>query len=132
MASSEVLLRYASNSGSGSGPPIGSGPPRSSPQVRPLILTSRSGSSNGSGRRTTPLTTLKMAVVAPVASASVRMAAAAKPGFLTIGLAGGHPRAFELRPAQLDVEAHLVVEILLRRAAEQVPDSAQRFRQGHH
>ena len=36
--------------------------------------TSRSGSSNGSGLSRTPRTTLKMAVLAPMPSASVKMA----------------------------------------------------------
>jgi hypothetical protein len=42
--------------------------------------TRRSGSVNGSGRSITALTTLKMAVVAPTPSASVRAAMAVKPG----------------------------------------------------
>ena len=45
-----------------------------------VTTTMRSGASNGSGRSTTALTTLKMAVVAPMPSASVRIAVAAKPG----------------------------------------------------
>jgi len=38
------------------------------------------GSRYGMGRSTTAFTTLKMAVLAPMPSASVRMATAAKPG----------------------------------------------------
>ena len=53
---------------------------RSSCSVLVTTMT-RSGSSNGSGRSTTALTTLKMAVVAPMPSASVRIAVAAKPGW---------------------------------------------------
>src|SRR5439155_23747433 len=44
--------------------------------------SSLSGSRNGSGRSTTARTTLKIAVFAPTPSASVRVATAAKPGFL--------------------------------------------------
>ncbi len=44
------------------------------------IVTSRASSPNGSGRRRTPFTTLKIAVVTPMPSASVRMTAALKPG----------------------------------------------------
>ena len=51
-------------------------------QLRPYTWTSRSGSPNGNGRNSTPLTTLKIAAVAPVASASVSTTVAAKPGFL--------------------------------------------------
>ena len=47
-----------------------------------LVTTiTRSGESNGIGRRTTALTTLKIAVVAPMPRASVRMAVAVKAGF---------------------------------------------------
>jgi len=47
-----------------------------------LVTTmTRSGSSNGIGRSTTALTTLKIAVVAPIPRASVRIAVAAKPGW---------------------------------------------------
>jgi len=42
----------------------------------------RSGSGNGSGLSRTPLTTLKIAVLAPMPRAIVRMATAEKPGFL--------------------------------------------------
>src|SRR6266513_5015913 len=45
------------------------------------IRTSRSGSRYGSGRSNTALTTLKMAVFAPMPSASVSTATAVKPGF---------------------------------------------------
>ena len=45
-----------------------------------VTTTMRSGASKGIGRRTTALTTLKIAVVAPMPSASVRMAVAANPG----------------------------------------------------
>ena len=38
------------------------------------------GRGKASGRRSTPLTTLKMAVFAPMPSASVRMAIAVNPG----------------------------------------------------
>src|ERR1051325_10164639 len=41
---------------------------------------SRDSFANGSGRRTTPFTTVKMAVVAPMLSASVRIAAAVSDG----------------------------------------------------
>jgi hypothetical protein len=44
--------------------------------------TSRSGSAYGSGRSSTALTTLKMAVQAPMPSAIVTIATAAKPRFL--------------------------------------------------
>src|SRR5208282_5715822 len=40
------------------------------------------GSGNGSGRKSTPLTTVKIAVLAPIPSARVKMATAAKPAFL--------------------------------------------------
>ena len=46
------------------------------------IATSSSGFEYGSGLRRTAYTTLKMAVLAPMPSASVQMAAAAKPGVL--------------------------------------------------
>jgi hypothetical protein len=42
--------------------------------------TSRSGRSTGNGRNTTALTTLKIAVVAPMPSASVRMAVSENDG----------------------------------------------------
>src|SRR3989454_12001952 len=45
--------------------------------------TSRPGSLNGSGRRRTALTTLKIAVFAPMPSASVSTATAVKPGFFS-------------------------------------------------
>ena len=53
------------------------------PVLRLVLVTTitRSGWSNGIGRRTTALTTLKIAVVAPMPSARVRMAVAAKPGW---------------------------------------------------
>src|SRR5438034_2680088 len=44
---------------------------------------SRSGSGNESGRNKTALTTLKMAVFAPMPSASVSTATAVKPGFFS-------------------------------------------------
>ena len=44
--------------------------------------TSRSGSGYGSGCSSTPLTTLKIAVVAPTPSASVSTATIVKPGDL--------------------------------------------------
>ena len=44
--------------------------------------SSRSGSGYGSGRNSTPLTTLKTAVFAPMPSASVRTVMIAKPGCL--------------------------------------------------
>jgi hypothetical protein len=50
------------------------------PGARWLTATSRSGSSKASGFSNTPYTTLKMAVVAPIPSASVRTATAEKPG----------------------------------------------------
>ena len=50
---------------------------------RSTIRTSRSLSGYGSGRSSTALTTLKTAVVAPMPSASVMTAAAAKPGLRT-------------------------------------------------
>ncbi len=46
----------------------------------PVMLTSRSGSGYGSGRSRIPLTRLKIAVLAPMPSASVRTATAEKPG----------------------------------------------------
>jgi hypothetical protein len=45
--------------------------------------TSLSGSANGSERRSTPFTTLKMAVLAPIASASVAMTSALNSGART-------------------------------------------------
>jgi hypothetical protein len=45
------------------------------------MATMRSGSGYGSGRSTTALTTLKMAVVAPMPSASVRIAVSANEGW---------------------------------------------------
>src|SRR6266516_7553109 len=45
--------------------------------------TNRSGSGKESGRNKTPFTTLKMAVFAPMPSASVSTATAVKPGFLS-------------------------------------------------
>ena len=45
-------------------------------------IVSRPGSGKGSGRRRTALTTLKMAVLAPMPSASASTATAAKPGLL--------------------------------------------------
>ena len=48
-----------------------------------LIRTSASASGYGSGRSSTPLTTLKIALVAPMPSARVRMAAIEKPGDFT-------------------------------------------------
>src|SRR5207249_9281147 len=44
-------------------------------------MTSRSASGKGNGRNKTPFTTLKMAVFAPMPSASVSTATAVKPGF---------------------------------------------------
>ena len=46
------------------------------------IRTSRPGSWYGNGRSNTVLTTLKIAVVAPMPSAMVTIAVAAKPGLL--------------------------------------------------
>ena len=43
--------------------------------------TRRAGSRYGSGRSSTPLTTVKTAVLAPMPSASVRTATTAKPGW---------------------------------------------------
>ena len=45
------------------------------------MLTSSSASGYGSGLISTPYTTLKIAVVAPIPSASVNTAAAVKPGW---------------------------------------------------
>jgi len=45
------------------------------------IITARPGSLQGSGRRRTVLTTLKMAAFAPMPRASVRVAMAANAGF---------------------------------------------------
>jgi hypothetical protein len=45
-----------------------------------VISTSWPGSGYGNGRRITPLTTLKMAVLAPMPNARVKIAMAAKPG----------------------------------------------------
>ena len=47
------------------------------------IRTRRSGSANGSGRSTTVLTTEKIAVFAPMPSASVSNAMSVKPGVFT-------------------------------------------------
>src|SRR5436305_4406644 len=46
-------------------------------------MTSRSAAGKGNGRSTTPLITLKMAVFAPMPSASVSTATAVKPGFFS-------------------------------------------------
>src|SRR5580693_4969851 len=46
------------------------------------MRTRREGSRNGSGRRRAPLTTLKMAELAPMPRARVRMAMAVEPGLL--------------------------------------------------
>ena len=43
-------------------------------------MTSRSGSAYGSGRSSTPFTTVKIVVVAPIPSASVATATAVNPG----------------------------------------------------
>ena len=56
------------------------GQPRST--LLSQIRTSWSGSANGSGLSITALTTLKMAVLAPTPSASVRAATAVNPGLL--------------------------------------------------
>ena len=45
------------------------------------IMTARSGSAHGSGRSSTAFTTLKIAAFAPMPSASVSTATAAKPGW---------------------------------------------------
>jgi hypothetical protein len=47
-----------------------------------MSWTMRSGSGYGSGFSKTAFTTVKMAVLAPMPSASVRTATAVKPGFL--------------------------------------------------
>src|SRR5213080_766194 len=44
-------------------------------------MTSRSEAGNGNGRNKTPFTTVKIAVFAPMPSASVNTATAVKPGF---------------------------------------------------
>ena len=49
--------------------------------VRSEIITTRSGSGIGSGRSSVASTSAKMALLAPMPSASVRMAPAAKPGW---------------------------------------------------
>ena len=56
------------------------------PRLRPEIAeaTIRSARSNGSGRRITASTTLKIAVVAPMPSPSVTIAVSAKPGCRTM------------------------------------------------
>ena len=46
------------------------------------MATSSSGAGNGSGFKRTALTTLKMAVFAPIPSASVSTATSVKPGCL--------------------------------------------------
>ena len=46
------------------------------------MIVSRSGWSYGNGRNRTVFTTLKIAVVAPIPSASVRIAVSANAGFL--------------------------------------------------
>src|SRR6266542_858000 len=51
-----------------------------SPGARCQTPTRRSGSGNGSGFSSTPYTTLKIAVLAPIPNARVRTATAAKPG----------------------------------------------------
>ena len=48
----------------------------------PRVTTRRSASAYGSGRSSTAFTTLKMAVVAPIPSASVSTATSVKPGVL--------------------------------------------------
>src|SRR6185436_877420 len=53
---------------------------RFSPGARCQTPTSESGSVNGRGLSSTPLTTLKMAVLAPMPSARVRMATTVNPG----------------------------------------------------
>ena len=50
--------------------------------ARVHTATSRSGSAYVSGRRTTPYTTLKIAVTDPTPRATIRMPAAANPGAL--------------------------------------------------
>jgi hypothetical protein len=50
-------------------------------EVVSKIIISRLGSGYASGRRSTPFTTLKMAVFAPMPSASASIATAVKPGF---------------------------------------------------
>jgi hypothetical protein len=54
-----------------------------SPEVgrRSKIIANRLGSLNGNGRSKTVFTTLKIAVFAPMPSASVSIAIAVKPGF---------------------------------------------------
>ena len=44
------------------------------------VSTTRSGSAKGSGSSSTPLTTLKIDVLAPIPSAIVKMATNVKPG----------------------------------------------------
>jgi hypothetical protein len=48
-----------------------------------LSTTSRSGAGNGKDFSSTPFTTEKMAVFAPMPSASVTTATSVKPGFFT-------------------------------------------------
>ena len=50
------------------------------PFIVPHTVTSRSACAYGSGRSSTALTTLNIAVLAPMPIASVRMATIAKPG----------------------------------------------------
>jgi hypothetical protein len=52
------------------------------PGLLERAIISRSGSGNGRGLRRTALTTLKIAVVAPIPSASATTATTAKPGLL--------------------------------------------------
>ncbi len=55
---------------------------RPMPWKLPKMRTSRSGSAKGSGRSSTPFTTLNTALLAPMPNASANTAASAKPGLL--------------------------------------------------
>ena len=55
-----------------------------SPAKSAVTRTSRSALAYGSGRSTTALTTVKIALLAPMPSASVAIAIAAKPGCLKL------------------------------------------------
>jgi hypothetical protein len=75
-SSSVAFSRYSTYSSSGT--PNSSG--RLAPGAVPRIVTSRSACGNGSGRSSTASTTLKIAVVAPMASARVATVTSVKPG----------------------------------------------------
>src|SRR5207249_10138079 len=69
-------------------------------------ITNRSGSLNGNGRRRMALTTLKIAVFAPMLRASVSTATAVKPGFL---VSRSEEHTSELQ-SRFDVVCRLMLE----------------------